>query len=204
MPAAVSENTREMLFGAAHANRRCSERREVRRLLPSSRKGGRKAWLRPGRRKTGTAGGKRLRNRQAIRERLSGRNRRLTGPGRRKRNRGCPGQFSRCDALSITSRAMHRECSSIVMLVASGLFRLAEARLHTLSRTFRLARESRRSSSGFASGVPVPSGGGSGPKAFPVSPGGSVAASRPPFRFSVCLAEATLSVRLSGCSEAAS
>ena len=87
MPAAVSENTREWLFGAAHANRRCSERRAVRRQLPSSRKGGRKAWLRPGRRKAGTAGGKRLRNRQAIRERLSGRNRRLTGPGRRKRIR---------------------------------------------------------------------------------------------------------------------
>jgi len=90
------------------------------------------------------------------------------------------------------------------MLVASGLLHLAEAMFRTLSRTFRLARESRRSSSGFASGVPVPSGGGSGPKAFPVSPGGSVAASRPPFRLSVCLAEATLSVRLSGCCEAAS
>jgi len=90
------------------------------------------------------------------------------------------------------------------MLVASGLFHRAEAWLHTLSRTFRLAPKSRRSSSEFASGVPVPSGGGSGPKAFPVSPGGSVAASRPPFRPSVCLAEAMLSVRLSDCSEAAS
>jgi len=39
------------------------------------------------------------------------------------------------------------------MLVASGLFHLAEAWLHTLSRTFRLARESRRSSSGSAFGV---------------------------------------------------
>jgi len=39
------------------------------------------------------------------------------------------------------------------MLVASGLLHLAEATFRTLSRTFRLARESRRSSSGFASGV---------------------------------------------------
>ncbi len=87
MPAAVSENTREKLFGAAHANRRCSERRAVRRLLPSSWNGRQEAWLRPCRRKAGTAGGKRLRNRQAIRERLSGQTRRLTGPGRRMRNR---------------------------------------------------------------------------------------------------------------------
>jgi len=89
------------------------------------------------------------------------------------------------------------------MLIASGLFHLAEAWLHTLSRTFRLAQKSRRSSSDFASGVPVPSGGGAGPKAVPVSPGGSVAASRPPFRLAFCLAEATLSVCLPGCCEAA-
>lgn len=72
MPAAVSENTREKLFGAAHANRRCSERRAVRRLLPSSWNGRQEAWLKPCRRKAGTAGGKRLRNRQAIREKAFG------------------------------------------------------------------------------------------------------------------------------------
>ena len=89
------------------------------------------------------------------------------------------------------------------MLVASGLLRRAEAWLHTLSRTFRLARESRRSSPGIAPGVRFRQAAGSGPKAFPIPPGGSEAASRPPFRLSFCLAEAMLSVCLSGCRETA-
>jgi hypothetical protein len=89
------------------------------------------------------------------------------------------------------------------MLVASGLFRRAEAWLHTLSRTFRLAPKSRRSSPGIAPGVRSRQAVGSGPKAFPIPPGGSEAASRPPFRLSVCLTEATLSICLPDCCETA-
>jgi hypothetical protein len=40
-------------------------------------------------------------------------------------SRGCPGQLGRCDAFRSPRVPSHRECSSIVMLVASGLVRLA-------------------------------------------------------------------------------
>lgn len=77
----------------------------------------------------------------------------------------------------------HRECCSIVMLVASGLGPPGRSPHSPLSRTFRwLVRAGFPCPDRFRR--PVPSGGGLGvsrqaDQAFPVPPGGSVTAARP-------------------------